>query len=157
MSYIMNLNHEYFLVSDISWREAREVYEYEMGILEKYDWNIKSIMNVELEDDENYETYLEHTGGLDFGIASSVFSLSAAGCQTIWSCNGSEGHIEEFPIIAFRCKESLIEPLSAIARSCGCTLQDGYNGLKELYNTSIQPLMRNAEILIRALRKSDIV
>ena len=149
-SYLRNLNHDYYPIRDATLEWAREVLNYEKSTLEHFGWDIQQISNVYLGNEENYEEYLELCEGLDFGIASVVLSLSAVGCHTFWSCNGSENHVEEVPLVAFFCDVEKMNLLKKAAELSECVFQDGNDGCKEVYGNTIRSMLKFAELLIES-------
>lgn len=149
-SYFRNLNHDYFSIRDATLDWAREVLNYEKSTLKQFGWDIQPINNTYLENEENYEEYLELCEGLDFGIASVVLSLSAVGCRTFWSCNGSESHDEEVPLVDFFCDVEKTDLLKKAAELSGCVFQDGNDRSKEVYGTTLRSILKFAELLIKS-------
>ena len=141
-------NRLYIDMRGYSWKYAREILEFEEGVLAQNSWNVDAAQE-SLEDCES----LERLCGLDIGVASTVFALSAAKCAPISSCNGAPGHGEYYPIVVFFSRLPRIADLLESASEAGCGLENSDDGTLVVYAETVKGLLDFARELI-ARRKT---
>lgn len=142
------VNRDFMRVGHVSWDEVRNLIVYEKELLNHINEEDSQLdYDAAVEDDE-YEHLVIELGGFDVGIASCVLALSAAGCITMTSCNGSYGHDESYPLVVFRCRGSWIPILLTIAEKTGCGLENSYAGTVVVYANDVRSMLSFAEALL---------
>lgn len=146
-------NREFIDLSDLTWSEAEEALEQEEGLIRRIaDAAALPLSELDIDaelDEGEYIGWLEEPWGcLDLGIAGVVASLSAAGCLTVSSCNGSRGHRESHPLVAFHCKRALLPILLECAERAECGMVNSSDGTAVVYATNVYSLLTFAREII---------
>ena len=136
-------NRIYVDLRGMSWRRVREAVEFEEQVLLRFGWNTNSAEE-HLGEDGAFESLL----GLDIGVASAVLALSAAKCAPISSCNGSTGHLDPYPLVAFFSRARRVPDLLEASEEAGCGLVNGASGYLLLYSSEIRDLLLFARALL---------
>lgn len=144
-------NRSYMDMRGISWATARTVLAYEADLISK----------IEAADDS--DSYFEELGdegdagidGIDLGVASTVFALSAARCVPFSSCNGGafgDGHAEAHPVVAFFARPLIVKLLLLCAEESNCGLCSR-NDFLLAYADDLRVMPRFASAIIRRSRE----
>jgi hypothetical protein len=142
-------NREYMDFRGISWEEAQEAFDYETSILERFASTEETKDIDELIDDDEDDDF-PPLAGLDVGVASAVMTLSAARCITITSCNGgANGHVQDYPVIVFRCQTAYVPLLVEIAEIAGCGLENSEAGAIALFAGDVHKIVHFAKELLQ--------
>lgn len=149
-------NRAYENFGRVSWETVQEVLAREEAFLARYsrlDGETSKefhsrVLNAELTSDD-WEDLCQQPGGLfDIGVASAVFALLAAGCLTVTSCNGGEGHPEPCPLVSFWCRPTQVPSLLSHAEEAGCGLENSVGGTLIVYAVDIHNLLSFARALL---------
>lgn len=135
-------NRGYQDLRGLSWDEASSVLKLERMLIARRRGDIK-VATESISDTES-----ESLGDLDLGVAAAVFALSAAKCAPISSCNGSLGHAEAYPLVAFYCRKGRVRAIINAAALADCGVQNGSSGSLVLYAGNVERLLNFAEALI---------
>ncbi len=93
--------------------------------------------------------------GLDLGVASTVYALSAARCIPYSSCNAAAfggSHVERHPLVAFFARAPIAKVILTCAEEAGSGLINVNNGSLLAYADTLPTLRRFAETLISRRR-----
>lgn len=146
-------NHLYRDVRSVQWDLVAAAIQAEAAMFDRF--RASADMDAEYEawreELEDAETPEEDFWGLDLGVISAVFALSAIGAVTVRSCNaGGFGgrHAEPFPLVTmFLPLEHVAEVLAAAeAADVGLDMLEG--GLVRLYGQTDFDLHRFAQVAL---------
>jgi len=143
-------NRYYGDMRGFSWKHARETFEFEEATLSLHSWNAEAAQESLQESDS-----LERLCGLDVGVASTVFALSAAKCAPISSCNGGPGHNEYYPIVVFFSSWRQVTVLLESATEANCGLENSHDGTLVVYAEAVKGLLDFARALIARRKTLD--
>ena len=160
----MGGNRDYIDLRNVSWCQAKRVYEAESEIIARIEASADPESEYHQIERELFEA--PALGGLDVGVASSVVALAAAGCVPFSSCNaGSFGgeHREAFPLVVCCAKSDVCSLLVACAKEGKSGLQDseGYliayaDDVRKLRDFAHNVIMRGKEFsALRSMRVRD--
>jgi len=135
-------NRGYQDLRGLDWDDAREVLQLERVIIGRGSGDLTAATE-SMSDSE-----CTRLGDLDLGVASAVVALSAAKCAPISSCNGSPGHNEMYPVVAFYCRKGRVRDVLKVAELTDCGLCNGDSGVLILHAGTVQKLLSFAEVLI---------
>jgi hypothetical protein len=116
----LGCNRSYMDMRGISWTTARAVFAEEAELISKIEAAAEPAEFYSDIEDEG----LAGIDGIDVGVASTVFSLSAARCIPFSSCNGGVfggHHAEVHPVVAFFSRP----PIAALLLECAEEAQSG--------------------------------
>lgn len=126
----------------LTWDDASRVLMLEQEIIARCAGDL-SAASESISDGESASLY-----DLDLGVAAAVAALSAAKCAPISSCNGSPGHNEAYPLVAFYCRKGRVRDIVKVAELTDCGLHNGDSGTLVVYAGNVQRLMNFAQALI---------
>ena len=127
----------------LSWEAAATLLDIEEALLSEHGWDLYAAK--QHLGDYDIDSALR---GLDFGVASTVFALSAGGCAPTDSCVGGSGHSQPCPVVKFFAPASVVADLLAAASEAGCGLINEYDGRLLVYSATIENLIRFARALV---------
>jgi hypothetical protein len=135
-------NRGYQDLRGLTWDDASRVLKLERGIITRGAGDL-GVATESMSDSESGSL-----GDLDLGVAAVVVALSAAQCAPISSCNGSPGHNEAYPLVAFYCRKGRMRDILKVAELTDCGLHNGNSGTLVVYAGNVHRLMSFAEALI---------
>ena len=127
----------------ISWETAATLLDLEEALLSEHGWDPYAARQ-HLSDEDIDNTLW----GLDFGVASTVFALSSAGCAPTDSCSGGSGHTQPCPVVKFFSPSSLVPDLLAAASEARCGIVNDDDGSLLVYSATVDDLIRFARTLL---------
>ncbi len=145
-------NHQYLDLRRLSWSEAKRVWREEAEFMAR----IQAADDPEDEHDIIWEElYEEDIGlyGLDLGIASTVVSLSAAGCWPYASCNGGaygRSHHEKHPLVVFYARREIVPLLMECATQAAIGLVNQDGGSLMAYSNEVLDMSKFAALILLA-------
>jgi hypothetical protein len=151
----LDCNREYRDLRGASWEDASRVLALEESLLERLKSADDLATTLDSISDELYEDD-EGLWGLDIGVASTVMSLSAAGCIPSTSCNGGcfgDHHHESYPLVSFYAKPAWVPYLLAAAEEAKVGLINEDSGSILVYADNISSMMLFASTLIARRRE----
>ena len=143
-------NRHYEDMRGFPWKRTRETLEFEEATLSAHSWNVDAAQE-SLEDCDS----LGRLCGLDIGVASTVFALSAAKCAPISSCSGGPEHAELYPIVALFSSLPRVTVLLDSASEASCGLENSHNGTLVVYAEAVKGLLDFARALIARRKTFD--
>ena len=135
-------NRLYEDMRGFSWEATATLLDLEETLLSEHGWDPNAAKQ-HLREEDIDGTLL----GLDFGVASTVFALSAAGCLPTDSCVGGLGHTQPCPVVRFFAPAATVPSLLAVASEADCGMINEYDGRLLVYSATVQDLMRFARTL----------
>ncbi len=136
-------NRLYEDMRGFSWEATAALVDLEETLLSEHRWDLYAAMQ-NLEDEDIDDTLR----GLDFGVASTVFALSAAGCIPTDSCVGGSGHTQPCPVVKFFAPVSVVPYLLAAASEADCGMINEYDGRLLVYSTTAKDMIRFARTMV---------
>jgi hypothetical protein len=144
-------NPEYLDFSGRGWSEAKRLIRYETSLLNEFA-GLESLAQ-SLKSTGRADKISEQLHGLDLGIASAVFALSAAGCIPFSSCNGGipgDYHSEQYPLVAFYARGPAVPLLLAAAEEVTAGLENTDAGALMVYSRDLITMVRFARSLLKS-------
>jgi len=156
--YGLEGNHLYRDIRSVDWDLVAAAIQAEAALFDRF--RASADMDAEYEawreELDEVETPEEDFWGLDLGVISAVFALSAIGAVTVRSCNaGGFGgrHAEAFPLVTMFLPRELAGEVLAAAEDADVGLEMLGGGLVRLYGRTDFDLHRFAQVaLARKLR-----
>lgn len=146
-------NHLYRDVRSVEWDLVAAAIQAEAALFDRF--RASADMDAEYEawreELEKAETPEEDFYGLDLGVISAVFALSAIGAVTVRSCNaGGFGgsHAEPFPLITMFLPREQVAEVMAAAEAADVGLDMLESGLVRLYGRTDFDLHRFAQVAL---------
>ncbi len=146
-------NHLYRDVRSVQWDLVAAAIQAEAALFDRF--RASADMDAEYEawreELEEAETPEEDFWGLDLGVISAVFALSAIGAVTVRSCNaGGFGgrHAEPFPLVTMFLPLKHVAEVLAAAEAADVGLDMLEGGLVRLYGRTDFDLHRFAQIAL---------
>lgn len=146
-------NRSYYDLRGIRWKEVGEVLPKENGYLQR-------LLTGQISEDDLAEELWEAAdageaplNGLDPGVASVVFGLSAIGAVTAYSCNGGafgNHHNSHHPVVAFYVRARMVSELLGCAERSNVGLENVASGMVIVYADRISAMHAFATELYRA-------
>lgn len=142
-------NRDYLDLRRLTWSEADTAYAEEEQLIKR----IEEADDPEAEYEEIEEENVEEPNGLyglDIGVASTVFALSANGCIPVSSCNGGAfggWHHERHSLVAFFARPWMVDVLLECAQEAGAGLENQEMGVIVAYAGDIRPMRAFARAL----------
>ncbi len=140
-------NRSYMDFRRMLWSAARRAFELEAELITRIENAGDSEAEYESLEDETLEAF----DGLDLGVASTVFALSAARCIPFSSCNAGafgDHHSERHPLVAFYARPAIAALLLTCAEEAQSGLTNGHGGCLVAYATDLPGLRRFAGAII---------
>jgi hypothetical protein len=149
-------NHDYCDMRGRSWEDTAAVLAYEKERIEQ----ILPLSQEETDElaDECYEEDSEYFEGIDIGVASVVFALSAAGGVPVASCNGGAfggHHLESYPLVVFYADVKHTSLLEKVAEEVQVGLKRGAGGAAIVFADDILKMYNFALALYTARSQID--
>lgn len=151
--YGLEGNHLYRDIRSAEWDLVAATIQAEAALFDRF--RASSDMDAEheawREELEEAETPEEDFWGLDLGVISAVFVLSAMGAVTVRSCNaGGFGgrHAEAFPLVTMFLPRTIAEEVLAVAETANVGLDMLEGGLVRLYGRTDFDLHRFAQVAL---------
>lgn len=151
--YGLEGNHLYRDIRSADWDLVAAAIQAEAALFDRF--RASADMDAEYEawreELEEVETPEEDFWGLDLGVISAVFALSAIGAVTVRSCNaGGFGgrHAEAFPLINMFLPQEHVDEVLAAAEAADVGLDMLEGGLVRLYGRTDFDLHRFAQIAL---------
>lgn len=142
------VNRDCIDLRGIEWEDVKYAIEYEKELLERIDVHSAEVDYNDAVQEDEIDYYSTVLYGLDVGVASTVLALSATGCFTLASCNGSRDHLEEYPVVIFRCQPDWVHFLIDAAEKAGCGLENADIGAVALFADDVYKMLNFAEELM---------
>ena len=158
-------NRDFYDLSGVGWDAALGLIEEEAGLIARIELAANPDEECDVIADEMYEDP-DLLMGLDIGVASSVATLSAAGCLPFASCNGAAfggQHHEKHPLVAFYAQAVSVPLLLAAAEASGVGMESCASGEVIVYANDVKRMPAFASALAAArdafdaLRMTDAV
>jgi hypothetical protein len=144
------VNRDYVDLSGITWADVRDAVRLEDEVLERLVSDPVGFDAALDDDTQLYEDICMTLRGVDVGVASTVFALSALGCLTCSSCSAYHPHhAESFPLVVFRARPQTAPLLLRVAEETGCGLENVDDGMLMLYAAELRQLSAFAKGLMR--------
>lgn len=144
------MNRQYVDLSGITWTDVRDAMRLEDEVLERLVGDPVGFDAALDDDTQLYEDICMTLQGVDVGIASTVFALSAFGCLTCSSCSAHHPRsAESFPLVVFRARPEGAPLLLWVAEETGCGLENTDDGMLMLYAADLRQLAAFAKGLMQ--------
>jgi hypothetical protein len=146
-------NRDYMDFRRLTWSAAKTTLQSEADLLSEIE-NATDPHDKYFELEEN-EKIDDACFGLDLGVASTVFALSAARCVPFSSCNGGtfddRHHAERYPLVGFYARPPIAQALLACAEETRAGLTNAFYGSLIVFAEDLPGLRRfAAEVIARS-------
>jgi hypothetical protein len=142
------LNRDFQDLSDVTWLETRDAIQLEDSLLDQLVADPEAFEARLDQDTDLYEDTCMTLRGLDIGVASAAFALSAFGCLTFSSDDGRHDK-NTVPHVTFCAKAEHVPTVLRATEEAGCSLRNITDGMLAVESPDMRRLLNLAKILAR--------